>query len=527
MKVTEVRAIPLAIPLRPTIPPSTWAAGAGKQILVRVTTDDGLTGWGESFAYGATLAVCDVIDDALAPIVVGQDPSQIESLVDRMHRALMIWGRRGLAMMAVSGVELALWDLAGKARGVPVYQLLGGLCQSRTRVYSSLLRYETPTQVRQAVSAALVLGHTAIKLHQVDVESVAAAREVAGAGVELMLDTNCPWSVEDAIRMGRQLERFDLRWLEEPVWPPEDYAGLARVRAALTIPIAAGENDATVFGFRDLIAGGAADIVQPSITKVGGILETKKIAALAAAANVTFVPHSFYYGPGLAATVHVVASTPRRALRRVPLGGPRGAAPGRADPPERRSDQRARGPRPRRRPRSRSSRALSLPARSSAALLLDLTPVKIIPAATPADVEQARRLFREYETSLGVDLCFQGFERELTELPGKYAPPRGRLLLALDDATPTGCVALRPLADSVCEMKRLYVRPSARGTRLGRLLAETIIGEARAIGYARMRLDTLPTMREAIGLYRALGFVEIAPYYESPVVGTRFMERPL
>jgi GNAT superfamily N-acetyltransferase len=153
--------------------------------------------------------------------------------------------------------------------------------------------------------------------------------------------------------------------------------------------------------------------------------------------------------------------------------------------------------------------------------------VTIIPAAAPADVEQARRLFREYETSLGVDLCFQGFEQELAGLPGKYAPPRGRLLLARDDATPAGCVALRPLGDSVCEMKRLYVRPAARGTRLGRLLAETIIGEARTIGYSRMRLDTLPFMREAIRLYRSLGFVEIAPYYESPVAGALFMERPL
>jgi len=150
--------------------------------------------------------------------------------------------------------------------------------------------------------------------------------------------------------------------------------------------------------------------------------------------------------------------------------------------------------------------------------------VTIIPAATSADVELARGLFREYETSLGVDLCFQGFEQELAGLPGKYAPPRGRLLLALDDATPAGCVALRPLGDAVCEMKRLYVRPAARGTRLGRFLAETIIGEARTIGYARMRLDTLPFMQAAIRLYRSLGFVEIAPYYESPVVGALFME---
>ena len=310
MKITEIRAIPLAVPLQVVGPPSSWAPGAGKQILVRAITDDGLTGWGESFAYGATEAVCHVVDDALAPILLGQDPTQIESLVDRMHRALMIWGRRGLGMMAVSGVELALWDLAGKARNVPVYELLGGLCQSRLRVYSSLLRYDTPSQVGQAVTGALALGHNAIKLHQTDVESVAVARGVAGDDVDLMLDTNCPWSVEEAIRLGRRLERCDLRWLEEPLWPPEDYAGLARVRAALRIPIATGENDATLFGFRELIGHGAADIVQPSVTKVGGLLEMKKIAVLAAAANVTFVPHSFYYGPGLAASLHLAAATP-------------------------------------------------------------------------------------------------------------------------------------------------------------------------------------------------------------------------
>ena len=320
MKITEVQALPLAIPLASMTPPSSWAPGVGRQLLVRVVTDDGLVGWGECFAYGATLAVCNVVDDALAALLIGQDPTQIELLTDRMHRALMIWGRRGLAMMAVSGVELALWDLAGKARGVPVHQLLGGLCQPRARAYASLLRYETTAHLRQAVSSMLAVGYTAAKLHQIDVESVAAAREVAGPDVDLMLDTNCPWTVEDAIRIGRRLERYDLRWLEEPVWPPEDYAGLARVRRALRIPIACGENEATVFAFREIIAAGAADIVQPSMTKVGGVGEMKKIATLAAAANVTFVPHSFYFGPGLAATLHVVAATPGVPYVEMPPG---------------------------------------------------------------------------------------------------------------------------------------------------------------------------------------------------------------
>ena len=311
MKITSVRAIPLAVPIRELAPvASTWSARASKQILVEMQTDSGLTGWGEAFAYGVPLAVCNVIDDGLAPMLVGADPMEIAALVDRMHRALMIWGRRGLAMMAVSGVELALWDLAGKARGVPVYALLGGLAQPALRAYASLPRYEAPADVARAAAAMAKDGFTAIKLHQIDVASVAAAREAVGDGVELMLDTNCPWTVEEATAMARRLERYALRWLEEPVWPPEDYAGLARVRQATSTAIASGENEATAFGFRELIEAGAADVIQPSVTKVGGLLEVKKIATLAAAANVTLVPHSFYFGPGLAATVHAIASTP-------------------------------------------------------------------------------------------------------------------------------------------------------------------------------------------------------------------------
>ncbi len=153
--------------------------------------------------------------------------------------------------------------------------------------------------------------------------------------------------------------------------------------------------------------------------------------------------------------------------------------------------------------------------------------VLVRPATSAGDLAEARRLFKEYEASLDVDLRYQGFERELADLPGAYAPPRGRLLLAADDSGPAGCVALRPLGGDVCEMKRLYVCPAARGRRVGRLLAETVIREARLIGYSRMRLDTLPSMKEALALYRALGFEEIAPYYASPVAGTRFMELAL
>jgi L-alanine-DL-glutamate epimerase-like enolase superfamily enzyme len=254
--------------------------------------------------------VCNVVDETLAPVLVGEDATRIEGLLDRLQRALMIWGRRGLGMFAIAGVDLALWDLAGKIVGAPVWQLLGGRAQARVRAYASMLRYATPSVVGRVAAALAGRGFTAIKLHQIDVESVAVARDAVGDDVELMLDTNCPWTVEEAIAAARRLEPLALRWLEEPVWPPEDYGGLARVRAATSIPIAGGENEATAFGFRAIVEAGAVDIAQPSITKVGGLSEMRKVAAVVATANVALVPHAFYYGAGLAATVHFATATP-------------------------------------------------------------------------------------------------------------------------------------------------------------------------------------------------------------------------
>ncbi|MBI3456597.1 MAG: mandelate racemase/muconate lactonizing enzyme family protein [Candidatus Rokubacteria bacterium] len=310
MKITDVQPLALGIPYQRLDPPSPWTDGLRKQILVRVATDEGLVGVGEAFALGAPLAVCAVIEDALKPLLVGESPSEIERLTDRLHRATLLFGRRGLGMFALSGVELALWDLAGQVRGAPVYELFGGLVQPRVPAYASLLRYDRPDLVAAAARRVVAQGFRAVKLHQTDLASVRAARDAVGAGVELMLDVNCSWSPLEALRMGRALAEYELAWLEEPVWPPEDYRALAEVSAALDTPVAAGENEATVVGFREMIAQRAVDILQPSVTKVGGLGEAKKICALAAAWNVAVVPHSFYFGPGLAATLHLIAATP-------------------------------------------------------------------------------------------------------------------------------------------------------------------------------------------------------------------------
>jgi len=171
----------------------------------------------------------------------------------------------------------------------------------------------------------------------------------------------------------------------------------------------------------------------------------------------------------------------------------------------------------------RDERSSSLDSVRSAAQVLSIRQ-----AESPAQIGQARELFLEYAQSLGFSLCFQNFDRELAELPGDYAPPDGRLLLAEFEGELAGCVAMHKLEARICEMKRLYLRPKFRGKRLGRVLAETIIAEAQKVGYKSMRLDTVePVMKDAVAMYRRLGFRQIAPYRANPMPGTLYMELKL
>ena len=153
--------------------------------------------------------------------------------------------------------------------------------------------------------------------------------------------------------------------------------------------------------------------------------------------------------------------------------------------------------------------------------------IRIVQATSEKDLNQVRELFREYATSLGFDLCFQNFDKELAELPGDYAPPSGCLLLIISQSKGAGCVALRKMGEGVCEMKRLFVRPAFRGKGIGKMLALAIIEEAHRIGYKYMRLDTVPAMKEAISLYHSLGFKDIEPYRYNPIEGAIFMEMKL
>jgi L-alanine-DL-glutamate epimerase-like enolase superfamily enzyme len=318
MKITAVESILLTVPYRTSggLQSIAGRPSRGLNILaVKLETDEGITGWGEAFGHGVCPATKTAFDTLVAPLLVGRDPANIDALMHHLQQTLHLFGRSGSVMYALSGVDIALWDIAGKAAGKPLYQMLGGTNRALP-VYASLLRCSGPEAVAQSCRDALAQGYTQIKLHEITVPAVQAAREVVPDHL-LTMDTNCPWSVDEALAMVEALRPFGLHWLEEPVWPPEDHVGIAKVRAAGAVT-AAGENAAGLEDFRHLFEVGALDVAQPSVTKIGGISAMLAIMALAKQYGVRVVPHCPYFGPGFMASLHLTtmlrADTPVERL---------------------------------------------------------------------------------------------------------------------------------------------------------------------------------------------------------------------
>ena len=280
---------------------------AADSLLVKVTTDEGLEGWGEAFGFRAVSSAKLAVNELIAPLCVGQDATQIAHLMLQVQKKLHVFGRAGPLMYALSAVDIALWDIAGKAANVPVHQLLGGGVAELER-YASLVRFSDPELVRVNVRQALNAGFRGLKLHEIDSSAVRAAREEAGTEIELMVDVNCPWTLIKARTKAEEWQEFNLKWLEEPLWPPENFDGLARLRETCGIPIAAGENVSTLMDFERLLAAGSVDFVQPSPAKMGGVSELRKVFPIAAVHNASVMIHTFYDGPGLLAAIHTAAA---------------------------------------------------------------------------------------------------------------------------------------------------------------------------------------------------------------------------
>jgi L-alanine-DL-glutamate epimerase-like enolase superfamily enzyme len=312
MLITGVETFPLRIPFKPgqASAASVWGPAdrpAVDSLLVKVTTDQGYEGWGEAFGLRAVAVTQHAIDDLIAPLCLGEDASRIAPLMLDVQKELQVFGRGGPVTHALSAVDIALWDIVGKAAGAPLHRLLGGGA-SDLACYASLEAYSDPLEVRARVRRALDAGFTTVKLHEREPLAIRAAREEAGPDVEIMIDVNCAWTVNQARGLAEELREFRLKWLEEPVWPPENYDGLARLRRTEGIPIAAGENAGTLMEFDRLLRAGAVDFVQPSPAKMGGVTELCKVFPIAAVHNVTVIPHSFYDGPGLLAAIQVMAA---------------------------------------------------------------------------------------------------------------------------------------------------------------------------------------------------------------------------
>lgn len=323
MKITGVRAFPLASRLAEKLRWGAMAVGVKGGIIVEVTTDDGLVGIGEAgFSAEYFSTVGPIINDQLAPMLLGQDPLDIGALWQQMLEATHMWGRRGIETYAISGVDIALWDLLGKISQQPVYRLLGA-SKSRVRAYFAPSLKATTATVREC-EAAVADGFTAMKLRaspdlRQTVDMVAKVRAAVG-DAQIMLDGNMLFDRRTALTLARELEQLDVYWLEEPILSRsltqyvDDHSWLAD---RVSIRLAGGESLLTRFEYIDLLNRRTFDILQPDCTSVGGISEAKRVADMASTWNIECVPHiacSSGTGISLAAGLHMILASENAPL---------------------------------------------------------------------------------------------------------------------------------------------------------------------------------------------------------------------
>jgi len=287
--------------------------------LVEVRTDEGLNGWGEAHGPGSVaLANKAIIEHVLKPFVVGMDPFDVELIWHRMYNGIRDYGQKGMPIQCMSGIDIALWDIMGKATGRPLYRLLGGKFRDRIMAYAyGMLFRDVPNLSREFADEASGLvrhGFKAVKMKvgrspKEDAELASAVRFAVGNDILVMADANHAYTPREAIPLGRRLERLEFHWFEEPV-APEDYEGYVEVKNALDMPVAGGEAEYTKYGFRELIKRRCVDVLQPEICALGGLTEYKKVLAMAQAEGIPVIPHVWGSEIALAVSLHVVAALP-------------------------------------------------------------------------------------------------------------------------------------------------------------------------------------------------------------------------
>jgi len=322
MKITKIEAIPLKFSMDKPIWDAQHYIPARQTLLVKVQTDEGIIGWGESASFGGPMITTKtVIEEELAPYFLGESPFSIERLWDKVYKGTIQHGRKGIIIAALSGIDIAIWDIIGKASGKPLYQLLGGY-RDQVEAYASSGFYSEEKNIFrlcQEMEHYVSEGFKTVKMKvggltpEQDLERIRAVRKTVGSRVNMAVDANSNWDVPTAKWMTRQIEELSIRWLEEPVLP-DDVQGSAEVARQTIIPIAGYEQEVTRYGFKSLIDQKAVHIVQPDVIWSGGITECKKIAALAAASHLPCIPHVFSSGVCLAANLHFIASIPNGSL---------------------------------------------------------------------------------------------------------------------------------------------------------------------------------------------------------------------